>query len=140
MNIKIKKYLYNVIATNDGFETFNNVTTYLRDLLDNKEISSYSISPAVKTRQQFNNRQYFGRALIIAVDGEANDYNDYVVVDFSLTGIIYSLGILDEEDGIQRSLDDFGNTIRSVADSEWLDSFNKNIGIFYTFYKDMVGE
>jgi hypothetical protein len=137
MNIKIKKYLYNVIAMSDGFGTFNSVTLYLRDLLDKKEISSYSISPAVKTRQQLNNRQYFGRALIITVDGEAEDY---VAIDFSLTGIIYTLGILDEDEGIQRSLDDFGNTIRSVADSEWLDSFNKNIGIFYMFYKDMVGE
>jgi len=136
MNIKIKKYLYNVIATDDGFETFNNVTLYLRDLLGKKEISSYSISPVVKTRHQFNNRQYFGRILNITVDGEA----EAVAIDFSLTGVIYSLGILDEDEGIQRSLDDFGNTIRSVADSEWLDSFNKNIGIFYTFYKDMVGE
>jgi len=136
MNIKIKKYLYNVIATDDGFETFNNVTIYLRDLLDKKEISSYSISPVAKTRVQFNNRQYFGRILNITVDGD----DEAVAVDFSLTGVIYTLGILDEEEGIQRSLNDFGNTIRSVADSEWLDSFNRNIGIFYTFYKDMVGE
>jgi hypothetical protein len=74
--------------------------------------------------------------LYITVDGE----DEAVAVDFSLTGIIYTLGILDEDEGIQRSLDDFGNTIRSVADSEKLDSFNKNIGIFYMFYKDMVGE
>jgi hypothetical protein len=136
MELKVKKYLYTVITTNDGFETFNNVTNYLRDLLGKKEISSYSISPVAKTRYQFNNRQYFGRILHITVDGE----DEAVAVDFSLTGIIYTLGILDEDEGIQRSLDDFGNTIRSVADSEKLDSFNKNIGIFYMFYKDMVGE
>ena len=137
MKLKVKKYLYNVIATKDGFETFNNVTSYLRDLLDKKEISSYSISPAVKTRHQFNNHQYFGRILNINVNGEA----EAVSVDFSLTGDIYTLGILDEDGGIQRSLDDFGNTIRSVIiDLEQLASFNENIGIFYTFYKDMVGE
>jgi hypothetical protein len=136
MEMKVKKYLYNVIATEDGFETFNNVTNYLRDLLDKKEISSYSISPVLKTRYRFNH-QYFSRILTITTDGEAEDS---VAVDFSLTGVIYTLGILDEEEGIQRSLDDFGNTIGSVADPEKLDSFNKNIGIFYTFYKDMVGE
>lgn len=118
----------------DGINEFNSLLIYLRDSLGRAEISSYSISPIVKTMPQFH-RNSFREVLNIAIDGK-----EPIGIDFHLLGTVYTLGTLDDYEGIKRSINDFVSEIVNVVQEEDVELFNIEQRIFYDLYLSLVGD